>query len=288
MTTPKIITHRGMGAFSHDSPFAENSLGAFRYALTHGADGVEFDVHLCADGHIVVHHDTVIERTTLHRTPGERALRGEPLAALSLAQLQSLKLKHGQGETIPTLTDVLDVCAEYGAEDSEFFIELKTPTTTSFEATKAEVSEREQEAMDAGRHDLVDAVASLLDKHGEEHETAWWERVHFLSFDPRILTMMRERRTDAVITLLEAWDVKNAAITAKMAGFEGVGVAPFFALHGYEQLAAHDLRVICGGIGIDEPMILKKVLALGDLVAVVDHLEPALAFREEISGDQHA
>lgn len=53
------IGHRGAAA---DAP--ENTLAAFELALSQGADGIEFDVHLSADGVPVVIHDARVDRTT--------------------------------------------------------------------------------------------------------------------------------------------------------------------------------------------------------------------------------
>ena len=50
--TPLVIAHRGA---SWDEP--ENTLPAFRRAIEHGADYVEFDVHPAKDGRLVVVHD---------------------------------------------------------------------------------------------------------------------------------------------------------------------------------------------------------------------------------------
>lgn len=52
-----IIAHRGASA---EAP--ENTLAAFRRAIEVGADGVEFDVRLAADGVPVVIHDATLER----------------------------------------------------------------------------------------------------------------------------------------------------------------------------------------------------------------------------------
>lgn len=52
MTNTIIFAHRGLPV-----KFAENSLEGFRYAVTHGAEGVEFDVHLTKDKVPVVMHD---------------------------------------------------------------------------------------------------------------------------------------------------------------------------------------------------------------------------------------
>lgn len=59
ISPPLIIGHRGAAA---EAP--ENTLTAFELALDQGADGIEFDVHLSADGVPVVIHDPRLERTT--------------------------------------------------------------------------------------------------------------------------------------------------------------------------------------------------------------------------------
>src|SRR3712207_779257 len=56
---PVNFAHRG------DSTKApENTLDAFRRAVEVGAGGLEIDVHLTADGHVVVLHDATVDRTT--------------------------------------------------------------------------------------------------------------------------------------------------------------------------------------------------------------------------------
>src|SRR5690242_19691865 len=54
-----VIAHRGASAVA-----PENTLVAFKLALALGADGVEMDVHLTADGQPVVIHDARVNRTT--------------------------------------------------------------------------------------------------------------------------------------------------------------------------------------------------------------------------------
>jgi glycerophosphoryl diester phosphodiesterase len=54
-----IFGHRGAAG---DAP--ENTMAAFALALRQGADGIEFDVHLSANGVPVVIHDARLERTT--------------------------------------------------------------------------------------------------------------------------------------------------------------------------------------------------------------------------------
>ena len=87
---PLIIGHRGAAA---DAP--ENTLAAFALALEQGADGIELDVQLCADGVPVIMHDDTVDRTC------DGAGR---VGDLTLAELQLLTI---DGEhPIPTLDDL--------------------------------------------------------------------------------------------------------------------------------------------------------------------------------------
>ena len=54
-----IIAHRGA---SDRRP--ENTMSAFRQAVTDGADAIETDVQLSKDGVPVLIHDTLLKRTT--------------------------------------------------------------------------------------------------------------------------------------------------------------------------------------------------------------------------------
>ena len=56
---PRVIGHRGAAG---DAP--ENTFAAFDLALRQGADGIEFDVRLSAEGVPVVIHDPRLDRTT--------------------------------------------------------------------------------------------------------------------------------------------------------------------------------------------------------------------------------
>ena len=96
--SPLIIAHRGA---SHAAP--QNTLAAFRMAAEQGADGVELDVQLSADGIPVVIHDAEVSSLT----DGTGWVHN-----LTLAQLKALDAgghfgPHFAGEPIPTLEEVL-------------------------------------------------------------------------------------------------------------------------------------------------------------------------------------
>lgn len=55
---PQVVAHRGS---SHVNP--EHTLGAYVAALDEGADALECDVRLTADGHLICVHDRRVDRT---------------------------------------------------------------------------------------------------------------------------------------------------------------------------------------------------------------------------------
>lgn len=87
------IAHRGAKACE-----PENTLQAFQKALDLNSDGIELDVHLSADGHIIVMHDETIDKMT----NGIGAVN-----TFTLAELKSFLIadKH----QIPTLNEVFDL-----------------------------------------------------------------------------------------------------------------------------------------------------------------------------------
>lgn len=96
MIKTQVLAHRGASCCA-----PENTLEAFSQAASEGADGIELDVHLSADGHLVVIHDDTLERTT----NGIGAVNSR-----SLSELRSLDASAGMaafsGAKIPTLDEV--------------------------------------------------------------------------------------------------------------------------------------------------------------------------------------
>ena len=100
------IGHRGAAAHAPG-----NTLLGFRRAAALGADAVECDVRQTADGHLVLAHDA-------HLTGADGCVR--LIAHSTLAELRTIDL--GQGERIPTLAEVIDLCQK---EQLGAYIELK-------------------------------------------------------------------------------------------------------------------------------------------------------------------
>ncbi|HSB61934.1 MAG TPA: glycerophosphodiester phosphodiesterase family protein, partial [Vicinamibacteria bacterium] len=96
---PRVAAHRGGAQL-----WPENSLLAFRNALALGVDLVEADVHLSADGEVIVLHDPTLDRTTTGRGA---------VGDLRLADLAAVRLRSAGGlptdEPVPTLAALLDL-----------------------------------------------------------------------------------------------------------------------------------------------------------------------------------
>jgi glycerophosphoryl diester phosphodiesterase len=103
---PVNLAHRGASALA-----PENTIEAFRLAVEAGAGGLELDVHMTRDGHIVVIHDATVDRTT----NGTGAV-----SEMTLEELRRLDAGHnfspdggptrpyrGRGVRVPTLGEVL-------------------------------------------------------------------------------------------------------------------------------------------------------------------------------------
>jgi glycerophosphoryl diester phosphodiesterase len=59
---PAVVAHRGASAHR-----AEHTVAAYALAIEHGADGLECDVRLSRDGHLVCVHDRRVDRTSTGR-----------------------------------------------------------------------------------------------------------------------------------------------------------------------------------------------------------------------------
>jgi glycerophosphoryl diester phosphodiesterase len=95
---PLVIAHRGA---SGTRP--ENTLAAFRHAVALGADMIELDVQLTADGEVVVFHDDSLARTT----DGHGTVRAHTLAELRRLDAGGWFDPAYRGERVPTLAAVL-------------------------------------------------------------------------------------------------------------------------------------------------------------------------------------
>ena len=114
---PLVFAHRGGARLA-----PENTMAALDLGLSLGADGVEIDVQLSADGVPVVIHDKTLERTTDRAGPVHR-LTADELARVDAGHHFERDGSHpfrGQGLGVPTLASVL---ARH--RDTRVIIEMK-------------------------------------------------------------------------------------------------------------------------------------------------------------------
>lgn len=169
---PIVLAHRGASAHA-----PENTLAAFELAVEQGADGVELDVKLSADGQVVVIHDATVERTTGARGRVKDMTLDE-LRSLDAGSFFSDKFK---GEKIPTLAEVFE------AVGKRTFINVEL---TNYNTP---------------RDHLVESVCILVKKFGMQ------KRVLFSSFLPSNLSNARRYLPEvpagllALSGLLGAW-----------------------------------------------------------------------------------
>jgi len=102
----KIIGHRGASGYA-----PENTLLSFQKAIELGCDAIELDVRLSKDNRLVVIHDHKVNRTTNGKGS---------VSKMTLAEIKELDC---DGQKIPTLQEVIDIC------NIDLQIELKVKGT---------------------------------------------------------------------------------------------------------------------------------------------------------------
>lgn len=238
ITGTAIISHRGASAHA-----PENTLAAFKLAVDQGADGVELDAKMTADGQIVVIHDQTVDRTTgAHGT----------VRAMTLAQLKSLDAGSFfapafKGEPIPTLEEV--------------FLAIGSRTLINVEITNY------TSVWDA----LPDKICDLVKKLGLQ------EHIIFSSFHPLNLIRAKRRLPEVPVALL----TEAGAAGRLLRGPLGRLAAPKF-IHPYytdvteASLALEHRRGRRVNVWtVDQPEDIRRLLRIGIDGIITD--DPRLA-----------
>lgn len=158
-----VAGHRGAsGLVPH-----ENTLHAIARTAQVGARWVEIDVRRTADGALVLHHDA--------------ALRGRPIAALTLGELRSRAV--ADGLHVPTLAEALDEARRRGLSVD---VELKEP----------------------GTEDAVTAETRAILPP---------ERYFYSSFHDAVVAGVKRRDPAARAALLLGWPTLGASLSARLA-----------------------------------------------------------------------
>ncbi len=163
--TPLIYAHRGARRVA-----PENTLPAFTAALQMGVDGIELDVHLTADGKLVVIHDFTVEKTT----DGQGQIA--QMTADEIARLDAgVRFDPSfVGTRVPTLNEVVELVGSR----CRINIEIKS--------------------MDPYARDASDGVAALI------RQRRLYEQVIVSSFNP--ITLIKMRHLDPAVALGVLYD----------------------------------------------------------------------------------
>ena len=279
---PLNIAHQG-GA--REAP--ANTMYAFATAVRAGAHGLELDVHMTADGHVVVLHDSTVDRTTegsgavdsltleeVQRldaaywfVSGEGVVHGlaptaYPLRGVATGDRPPPPSHQPAAFTIPTLAEVL---VAFGGVHVNIDIKRTAPETAPYEHAVADLVQR---------HDRTGDVIV-----GSFSDTALSQ---FKTIAPEVFTAAGP--ADSVAFWSAAQDQGGMALPNHLAlqvpvRFEGLEVVtPAFvaAAHAHDLAihvwtvddAAEMARLLAMGVdGIvtDRPTVLAGVLAEADL-----------------------
>ena len=151
-----VIAHRGASAY-----FPENTMVSFEGAIALGADMVELDVQLTADGEVVVFHDERISRCT----NGRGSIADYTLVELKKLDAGSWFDKKYAGARLPTLVEALELCKDKIAVN----VEIKTEAVT-----------------DTISNGIEEKCLRIVDK------IAMRKHVVFSSFDPRAVQHLKQ------------------------------------------------------------------------------------------------
>lgn len=170
--TPVVTAHRGL---HQNAP--ENTVRSAQLAVAAGADAIECDVHLSADGVVMVSHDG---------TTGGLMDRDLYIVLSTRAQLQALAFRwDGRPEDrMPTLAELFQAAA---GTDAVFLVEIKSPDPR-----------------------LIDPLAQTIRAAGME------DRVVFLSYDQKQLQRIRGAMPEVSAGTLSAYTRSGADAAANL------------------------------------------------------------------------
>lgn len=246
----RIIGHRGSGDSAPENPWPENTLPSIEAAMRHGADGVEVDVRLSADGVLVLMHDGTVDRTT----DGAGCVNGLTLEALKGLDAGRPAMS-GEAVRVPTFGEVLRT-----VDRGVINVELKVRAANDpCEPTR--------------RGAMVAAL--LADLEGFPRE-----RVLVSSFDVEILERLRAEDPSIRIGLLSK--APGSPRLAQARGFEVVALR-FGAVSAevLEDARARGVRVWAWTL--DEEQAMERLLPAGIDAVITNDVPLAQAVKERIA-----
>jgi glycerophosphoryl diester phosphodiesterase len=284
-----VVGHRGARG---DRP--ENTLPAFKYAISAGVDGIEFDVHVTKDNQIVVSHDPVLHAPSCVGPKPSAVIREMTLGEVKQWDCgrknpEFAKQVPVPGTHVPTLDEVLDL-----APTGKFFFQLEIKSTdrrrtreeanawidgqTTFKVSSPEAREGLIQILTMAGPEMYpspEELARLVLERVRAHHLE--TRVVIYSIDPRVIKAMRkldptircEAPTDGrhnVLVVAHDLDIKavgpadvaDLAHQVDTAHAEGVRVDAFANQADWDKFIASGVDAICTDYPIDLLHYLKQ------------------------------
>ncbi len=283
----------------------ENTLPSFEVALDAGVDTLELDLHLTADGMVVVWHDPIIDAAKCSLDPAAGVAAPDPeiadgvdlaIAGLDRAQLEAYRCDRnpdpgrfpeqsaggtalaGDDYRIVTLSELFEFVATYAAS------ELKTPEQRSTASEVGfNVETKRVPDVPATIGDGFDGVTpgpfelAIL----EAVEAAGLaDRVTVQSFDHRSLEAIRS--VDASIRLA-ALTRRNEPFSSDLAEFAQIWSPDHRALTAGSLRDAHSAGLLVIPWTVNEPRDMNRLIDLGVDGLITDRPDLLVAIVEERS-----
>src|SRR5882757_7626868 len=201
-----VIAHRGASGHA-----PENTLAAFKKAVSLGATFIETDLQLTRDTRLVAIHDETVNRTT----NGKGAVHDMTLAEIRRLDAGSWFGSEFAGERLPTLDEILEFAKKH---DVVFYLELKPAGSWG------------------GEHALISSL----------RESGQIARTIVISFDASILAAVRKIEPTLMTALLYDGQIEKPLeraleIGARQLAVRGDLVTPWLLTAARKK----DLQVVC-------------------------------------------
>jgi glycerophosphoryl diester phosphodiesterase len=210
----RVTGHRGNSVLA-----PENTMAAFRAAVAGGADAVETDVQLTADGVPILFHDADLERMA-----GADAL----VSHLELKALRRFDV--GAGECVPTLAELAELCRGRVGLLLDLKVEGALPAIaeviagTGYPPGEVTICAWTADQARDARLYLPDSHLVLLAEGPLEHDDAWFAALAATGFSGISIAWQhctgalvdRAHRADLTVTV---WTVNDAVDARRAASF---------------------------------------------------------------------
>lgn len=249
--TPIIIAHRGASAYAPEHTFAAYDLG-----LEAGADYIEQDLQLTADGELIVMHDGMLDRTTGGTCTGSVIEKNfADIADCDVGSWFNIRFPQRaraeySASRIPRLTDVFD---RYAGR-ARFYIETKSP---------------------ADAPGMEEKLVALIERYGLRPETAQapallrpaeLPTVIFQSFSAESLRKLRKLAPGIPRVQLIESDLDASAIIAQLPAIleyaQAIGPART-AVNDALTRAAHDHGLAVHPYTVNDEVTMRALIGAG-------------------------